>query len=182
MAVTAEAPVTYVEAQLRRGRRLLLPILILLVLGLVIGLIALGFALAAAERLTRNRPEAFADITRHFEHGSIGADQSSGIPFWVWKALPRLFPAEFDGRLDYRAFGFLYRTDSQGRQEDLPIGISRRDFHGVDLVWFNCAVCHTGTYRISEGAERVIVRGMPSNNLNLYCFLPFLLSARLGQP
>ena len=116
MAVTTEAPVTYVEAQLRRRRRLLLPILILLALAVVIGLIAVGFALAAAERLTRNRTEAFADIKRHFEHGSIGADQSSGIPFWVWKALPRLFPAEFDGRLDFRAFGFLYRIDSQGRQ------------------------------------------------------------------
>ena len=181
MAVTTEAPVTYVEAQLRRRRRLLLPILILLALAVVIGLIAVGFALAAAERLTRNRTEAFADIKRHFEHGSIGADQSSGIPFWVWKALPRLFPAEFDGRLDFRAFGFLYRIDSQGRQEDLPIGISKRDFHGIDLVWFNCAICHTGTYRTSEGAERVIVRGMPSNNLNLYGFIRFILDAGVDE-
>src|SRR6266516_5925894 len=139
MAVTTEAPVTYVETQLRRRRRLLLPILILLALAVVIGLIAVGFALAAAERLTRNRTEAFADITRHFEHGSIGADQSSGIPFWVWQALPRLFPAEFDGRLDYRAFGFLYNTDAHGRQEDLPIGISKRDFRGVDPLSFNWA-------------------------------------------
>ena len=167
MPAAPEAPVTYVEAQLRRRRRLLLPLLILLVLLLAVGLIAVGFALAAAERLTRNRTQSFPDIVAHFEHGSIGADQSSGIPFWVWKALPRLFPAEFDGHLDYRAFGFLYRTDSHGRQEDLPIGISKRDFHGVDLVWFNCAICHTGTFRTSEGAERVIVRGMPSNNLNL---------------
>ncbi|HEY6604541.1 MAG TPA: cytochrome c, partial [Xanthobacteraceae bacterium] len=179
--MASEPPVTYVETQLRRRRRLLLPVLILLALVLVIGLIAVGFALAAAERLTRNRTEVFPDITVHFEHGSIGADQSSGIPFWVWKALPRLFPAEFDGRLDYRAFGFLYRTDGQGRQEDLPIGISRRDFRGVDLVWFNCAICHTGTYRTSEGAERVIVRGMPSNNLNLYGFIRFILDAGVDE-
>src|ERR1700745_949140 len=115
MPASAQAPVTYVEAQLRRRRRLLLPLLILLALLLVLGLIAVGFALAAAERLTRNRTEAFPDILTHFEHGSIGADQSSGIPFWVWKALPRLFPAEFDGHLDYWAFGFLYRPDHQRR-------------------------------------------------------------------
>ena len=181
MPAASEAPVTYVEAQLRRRRRLLLPLLILLVLLLAVGLIAVGFALAAAERLTRNRTEAFPDIVAHFEHGSIGADQSSGIPFWVWKALPRLFPAEFDGHLDYRAFGFLYRTDSHGRQEDLPIGISKRDFHGIDLVWFNCAICHTGTFRTSEGAERVIVRGMPSNNLNLYGFIRFILDAGVDE-
>jgi len=107
MPVAAEAPVTCVETQLRRRRRLLLPLLILLVLLLALGLIAVGFALAAAERLTRNRTEVFPDILTHFEHGSIGADQSSGIPFWVWKAMPRLFPAEFDGHLDFRAFGFL---------------------------------------------------------------------------
>ena len=78
---------------------------------------------------------------------------------------------------DYRAFGFLYRTDDQGRQEDLPIGISKRDYQGVDLVWFNCAVCHTGTYRTSENGARVTVAGMPSNNLDLYRFIRFVLEA-----
>ena len=42
----------------------------------------------------------------------------------------------------------------------IPIGISKRDYQGVDLVWFNCAVCHTGTYRTSEGAPRAVVAGM----------------------
>jgi hypothetical protein len=122
MSAAPEAPVTYVEAQLRRRRRLLLPLLILLVLLLAVGLIAVGFALAAAERLTRNRTEAFPDIVAHFEHGSIGADQSSGIPFWVWKALPRLFPAEFDGHLDYRAFGFSTGPTTTGGRRTCPLG------------------------------------------------------------
>ena len=81
----------------------------------------------------------------HFEHGSIGADEGSGLPYWVWQALPRLFPDEFEGRLDYRAFGFLYRTETDG-QAGGPAG---RHFQarlpGRRLVWFNCAVCHTGT-------------------------------------
>src|SRR5262245_25448355 len=128
--------------QSRRRRRLLLPVAIVLALLALIGLVVVVLGLVAAMRLKVNRTEAFPDIVTHFEHGSIGADQSSGIPFWVWQALPRLFPAEFDGRLDYRAFGFLYNTDAHGRQEPLPIGISKRDFRGVDLVWFNCAVCH----------------------------------------
>ena len=38
--MAAEPPVTYVETQLRRRRRLLLPVLILLALVFVIGLIA----------------------------------------------------------------------------------------------------------------------------------------------
>ena len=176
-----EAPVTYVETESRRRRRLLLPVAIVLVLLALIGLVAVVLGIVAAMRFAVNRTEVFPNIVGHFEHGSIGADEGSGMPFWVWKALPRLFPAEFDGRLDYRAFGFLYNTDAHGRQEDLPIGISKRDFRGVDLVWFNCAVCHTGTYRTSEGAARVMVPGMPSNNLNLYGFIRFILNAGVDE-
>ena len=182
--MSAEPPVTYVETELRRRRYLLVPVLVVLALLLLIGLIAAGLGLIAAKRLTRNSTAVYPDIVAHFERGSIGADESSGMPYWVWQALPRLFPEAFDGRLDYRAFGFLYRTDDQGRQEDLPIGISKRDYRGVDLVWFNCAVCHTGTYRTSENGARVTVAGMPSNNLDLYRFIRFVLEAgadeRLG--
>ena len=144
---------------------------------LLIGGVVAGFALIYGKRLLRNNTEVYRDNIAHFEHGSIGADEGSGMPYWVWQALPRLFPEAFDGRLDYRAFGFLYGTDAQGRQDDLPIGISKRDYQGVDLVWFNCAVCHVGTYRRSEGAQRVMVPGMPSNNLDLYRFIRFLLDA-----
>jgi mono/diheme cytochrome c family protein len=176
--VTTEPPVTYVETELRRRRRyLLVPAVIVLALLLLIGLVVAGLGLVAAKRLTRNSTTAYPDIVAHFERGSIGADEGSGMPYWVWQALPRLFPEAFDGRSDYRAFGFLYRTDEQGRQEDLPIGISKRDYQGVDLVWFNCAVCHTGTYRTSENSARVIVAGMPSNNLDLFRFIRFVLEA-----
>jgi mono/diheme cytochrome c family protein len=176
--MTAETPVTYVEAELqRRRRRLLLPVAALMALLLLIGGVVAGFGLIFGKRLLRNNTEVYRDNIAHFEHGSIGADEGSGMPYWVWQALPRLFPEAFDGRLDYRAFGFLYGTDAQGRQDDLPIGISKRDYQGVDLVWFNCAVCHVGTYRTSEGAQRVMVPGMPSNNLDLYRFIRFLLDA-----
>ncbi len=175
--MTAEPPVTFVEATLRERRRVLLPFALLLGLLTVVGLAVALLGVSVALRLMRNDTAYFPDVVAHFEHGSIGADEGSGLPYWVWKALPRLFPAEFDGHLDYRAFGFLYRTDRDGRREDLPIGISKRDYQGVDLVWFNCAVCHTGTWRPSEGAEATIVSGMPSNNLDLYRFIRFVLDA-----
>ena len=40
--MTAEPPVTYVETQLRRRRRLLLPVALVLALLAVIGLVAVG--------------------------------------------------------------------------------------------------------------------------------------------
>ena len=90
--MTAEPPVTYVETESRRRRRLLLPVVIVLVLLALIGLVAVVLGLVAAMRLAVNRPQVFPDIVAHFEHGSIGADQSSGIPFWVWRALPPTSP------------------------------------------------------------------------------------------
>ena len=165
--MTAEPPATLVEIAPRRRRIWPFLVGIVLTLLLLVGLVVTGFALAFGVRFTRNSTAVYSDNVIHFERGSIGADQGSGIPYWIWQALPRLFPEAFGGRLDYRAFGFLYRSDDKGRQEDLPIGISKRNVQGVDLVWFNCAVCHTGTYRLSEGAERVVVPGMPANNLDL---------------
>ena len=92
-----------------------------------------------------------ATTQQHFMYGSIGAEPHSGLPYWLWKTLPSLYPAEFAGRNDYSAFGFLYEKDADGKQRDLPIGISRRQVQGVDVVWFNCGTCHVGTWR--ETAE-----------------------------
>ena len=111
-------------------------------------------------------------------YGSIGAETESGLPYAVWKALPTLYPAEFEGRNDYSAFGFLYEKGADGKQKDLPIGISRRTVHGIDVVWFNCATCHVGTWRETPDAPPHVVPGMPSNNLDLYRFIRFVLDAR----
>src|SRR6476620_8878881 len=98
--MSAEPPVTYVETELRRRRRyLLVPVLVVLALLLLIGLVAAGLGLTAAKRLTRNSTAVYPDIVAHFKRGSIGADEGSGMPYWVWQALPRLFPEAFDGRL-----------------------------------------------------------------------------------
>jgi hypothetical protein len=144
----------------RRRRSLLLAALIVLALLLLVGLVAVALGLVAAKRLTRNSTAVYPDIVGHFERGAA----ASSFPRRS-AAVSTIAPSVF------------YRTDGQGRQEDLPVGISKRDYQGVDLVWFNCAVCHTGTYRISEVAERVVVAGMPSNNLDLYRFIRFVLDA-----
>ena len=47
-----EPPVTYVETELHRRRRLLLVVLIVLALFLLIGFVAVAFGLVAAKRLT----------------------------------------------------------------------------------------------------------------------------------
>jgi hypothetical protein len=167
-------PVTAVEAHLAGTRRKPLRWLLrLLTLALAVALVA---ALFVGLRLLGSGTPLYRADDTHFRYGSIGSEIPSGIPERVWRALPYLFPEEFEGRTDYAAFGFLY-DDDWGDDGALPIGISQRERLGVDLVWFNCALCHAGTYRTEEGSEPVIVDGMPSNNLDLNGFIDLVISA-----
>jgi hypothetical protein len=179
-----EEPVTAVEEALHRRWRLLTPVYILFGLIVLIGLVGAIASLRLLWQVSQNRTPHYADIVQEFKYGSIGAEPHSGIPYRIWQALPRLFPEAFSGRNDYSGFGFLYENDVDGQPRDLPVGIARRTYRGVDVVWFNCATCHTGTVTgtMSDngGPQRTgthIVPGMPSNNLDLYRFIRFLLDA-----
>jgi mono/diheme cytochrome c family protein len=112
---------------------------------------------------------AYEDDQRHFMYGSIGSEIASGLPYWVFKALPVLYEEEL-GPKGYGRFGFLYESEDA----DLPIGFSRRIVQGIERVWLNCAVCHVGTYRESASSKPVTLYGAPSNNLRLYEFIQFL--------
>src|ERR1051325_9757312 len=64
--------------------------------------IAAGFALLAiiGGVFTYNhffrRPPApfFASDEDHFLFGSIGTEETDGIPYWIWLVLPRIFPPD----------------------------------------------------------------------------------------
>ncbi len=162
-----DPPVTLVqevEGRVRRRRFWILgPILLILLLIAVLAVTNLW-------RLYTNEPARYANIGDHFKYGSIGSEPESGLPYWMWRALPIMFANEL-GPDGLRVFGFLYEPG-----HDLPIGVSRRNYRGVELAWLNCAVCHTGTYT-DAGGERHIVLGMPSNNLDFEAFVRFLFKA-----
>jgi mono/diheme cytochrome c family protein len=182
------SPITAVEVALARRRRLRLPLALALLIALLVGLVAVVTAAWNGPRFLRaDRVPAFAGELDHFKYGSIGAERDSGIPYLAWQALPRLFPEVFGdaaaqeaararGEGPYTVFGFLYEPARTGHAEprDLPIGIARRDVRGVEMVWFNCAVCHTGTVRETEGGPRRLVAGMAANNLDLHRFVAFV--------
>jgi hypothetical protein len=147
-------------------------------------------------------PTDYADIKDHFKYGSIGSDGEQGIPYWIWRVLPDMFPdhlpepdrfrslpaAEQTHQAAYAQFGFLIEA---GR--DLPIGFSKRRVV-VDRVGLNCAVCHVGTVRVTPGMEpakiyghepdylapatkeRALVLGMPAHTVDLTRYVQFLLA------
>ncbi len=65
-------------------------------------LVAAGAAILGAlfllGRLTRDRPVAYDEIAEHFKDGSLGGERESGIPYGIWKVLPKVFPEYLPGK------------------------------------------------------------------------------------
>lgn len=126
-------------------------------------------ALLLVLRFTADRPVAYSDVGEHFKYGSTGGERESGLPYWVFQALPRVCAKHLPG--GYASLGFIYE---QGR--DLPVGMSKRRHLGMDRTFINCAVCHVSTVRDSAAEKPRLVPGMPANTFNLFEFQKFLFS------
>jgi hypothetical protein len=154
----------------RIGKLVVLAVLVVLVLYLAV-------------RFTRDRPVDYADDVLHFKYGSTGGERRTGIPYWLWIALPELFPEYLPDKTPgrgYASFGMIYENQEDPRYA-LPVGTSMRNVRGIDLVYLNCAVCHTGTVRDAPGATPRVIAGMPANTFNLGAFGEFLTSIPLDQ-
>jgi hypothetical protein len=119
-----------------------------------------------------NRPVDYAEITEHFKYGSIGSEPANGIPYWIFKVMPDMFPEKLRGQ-GYAALGLI---EEPGR--DLPIGFSKRRVI-IDRVGLNCAVCHSGTVREAPNSQPTVVLGMPAHRLQLENYIRFLTAAAL---
>jgi processive rubber oxygenase RoxA-like protein len=122
----------------------------------------------------RERPQRLADesIEEYFKYGSIGAENQSGLPYWIWLVLPRMFPDHLPGPGGYASFGLPWE---QGRE--MPIGFTKKTI-GFDRVAFNCAFCHTAVVRRSaDDPVPIIYPGGPSHTLNALAYERFLFKA-----
>ncbi|MBN3890503.1 MAG: c-type cytochrome [Nostoc sp. JL31] len=121
-----------------------------------------------------NSPVDYANIENHFKYGSIGSEPVNGIPYWIWKVLPELFPDKLPGK-GYTSLGFIKEAD-----KDLPIGFSQRRVF-IDRVGLNCAVCHTGTLRNTPNSEHQVITTMPANVVNLQGYIKFLSAVGVDE-
>jgi hypothetical protein len=153
-------------------------------LGLIAGL---TFVIVAGiylfERFTRDRPVDYADDVMFFERGSTGGEKMDGIPYWVWVTLPEIFPEYLPDKKagrGYSSFGMIYEPGDDPRYA-LPLGMSRRDVSGLDVVYLNCAVCHTGTLRDTPASQPRWIPGMPAHEFNLGAWGTFLTTIPKDQ-
>jgi mono/diheme cytochrome c family protein len=140
----------------------------------------LTVALYALVRFTRDEPVRYAGDEDHFKYGSTGGERASGIPLSIWKVLPEIFsqylPGKYDAQKPYAAFGFIYEEG-----KELPIGVSQRNVQGLDRVFLNCAICHTGTVRDSPQSKPRVILGMPANVVDLQAFERFLFQCAVDE-
>lgn len=145
-------------------------------LAALVALICIAGGIWIAVDFSRNKAEAFYDDPiKHFKYGSTGGDQLVGIPVGIFKALPQLCREHLPGE-GWQSLGFLFE---EGMER--PIGTSLRRSLGFERVSLNCAACHVGTYRATADAAKIIVPGMPANNLLLGEFVRFLENCALDE-
>jgi hypothetical protein len=86
-----------------------------------------------------------ANARDSFLYGSVDAEQSAGIPYWIWLTLPRIFPEYLPGPGGYASLGFPWEETLE-----MPVGFSKRTV-GYVRVAGNCALCHA--YSVSNGSD-----------------------------
>ncbi len=125
------------------------------------------------------------DPTWRFRYAPTGTEGRAGIPYWIFRAMPGLFPEKLpDG---YHTFGFddddqdYYRRrlgDSKDGRFRMPRGTVVVDtdftfplYHFKLLlkrVALNCSACHRGEYM--KDGQRHLVDGMPNGVADLQAF------------
>jgi len=167
-----ESPVDLYQSRFRRR------ITILLVAVAVLLLVA-----RLVRHFTVDRPVDYGDIREQFKYGSIGSEPGGSVlapvggllpPYWIFKTMPDICRDRLPG--GYASLGLIYE-----KHKDLPIGVSRRRRLGFDQLGFNCALCHTGTFRNSPDGVIHIVLGMPAHQLDLQSFFRFQLDCTLDE-
>ncbi|HSX80976.1 MAG TPA: cytochrome c, partial [Candidatus Saccharimonadia bacterium] len=121
----------------------------------------------------REYPQQLANDTmeEYFKYGSIGAERGSGIPYWIWLAMPTLCPDYLPRPGGYASLGMIWE---QGRE--MPIGFSKKTI-GFDRVAFNCAFCHTASVRTSaDDPTPTIYPAGPSHTFDALAYQRFLFN------
>jgi len=140
-------------------------IAIVLVIGAVVGYV-LWYNLIRAEPDTY-----YSAIEDHYKHGAIGLSSANRVPYWIWKALPEMFPEKLPGPGGWASLGLIYEDG-----QDLPIGFAKRKI-GYEAVEANCSLCHTAQFRRTPSSKPEVILGGPAHTLDLQGLQRFLYSS-----
>jgi hypothetical protein len=99
--------------------------------------LAVGFLIWDKIYRVTPQPASITDSERHkYLYGSEGAERESGIPYWIWLVLPRIFPEYMPAAGGYLSLGLSWEET-----REMPVGLSKKRV-GYVRVAANCALCH----------------------------------------
>jgi len=107
------------------------------------------------------------DARSNFLYGSIGTESAAGIPYWIWLALPRMFPEYLPGPGGYASLGFSWEEGTE-----MPVGFSKK-IVGYVRVAGNCALCHAASYRKTPEDVPTVTESRPGRKVNAERLLSF---------
>lgn len=90
-----------------------------------------------------------------FFYGSVGAEYTDGIPYWLWLAMPRMFPEYMPGPGGYASLGMSWE---EGRE--MPVGFAKQRV-GYVRVTGNCALCHAVSNPTGPDEAPTILAAIP---------------------
>lgn len=108
-----------------------------------------------------------ADRRDAFLYGSAGAEKAAGIPYWIWLALPRIFPEYLPGPGGYASLGFSWEET-----REMPAGFSKQTV-GYVRVAGNCAICHAYSVANGSDAAPTVVAAGPGHTAEMQKLLVF---------
>lgn len=132
----------------------------------VVGLLAFG----VWYKFFRVVAVTFDSPLEEFKYGSIGTEDPTGVPYWIWMVLPRMFPDKLPGPGGYVALGASWEA---GRE--LPIGFSKMTI-GFPRVGMNCAGCHTTSVRTGPNDAPKFYFGGPASRFRPQDYARFLFA------
>lgn len=110
-----------------------------------------------------------ADERSNFLYGSVGAEREAGIPYWIWLALPRMFPEYMPGNGGYVSLGFSWEEG-----KEMPAGFSKKTV-GYVRVAGNCALCHAASFRTGPDEGPEVLPTVPGRATDVQALLTFFL-------
>ncbi|HUB15101.1 MAG TPA: cytochrome c [Acetobacteraceae bacterium] len=115
------------------------------------------------------------DPLQIFDHGSIGNETAQGIPYWIWRVLPTMFPDFLPGNQGgYGSIGMYWVPG-----EELPVGFSKKTLGVIARVAPDCAFCHQSSYRLHANDPATFVPAGTGTRVNVQGFLRLLI--KIGQ-
>ena len=121
-------------------------------------------------KLFRVVPVEYADDVENFKYGSIGTNPSTGLPYYLWMVLPRVFPEYLPGNGGYASVGMTWEPG-----HETPVGFTKMTI-GFPRIAVNCAACHSAPFRKPGQGAPTHYAGAPAHQFNPQAYLRFLAS------